>query len=376
MRRYIIATTVIIATLLAFPLVATAQDDDGQVIMTEVYRLEEGERIGGDLVVIAREAIFENGSRVDGDLTVMAETVKLHGRVGGDVVILAGEFELGRGANIRGDLNYCASRAELSDGAYVAGSRSQECGTPLPEIARLLGGDDLSIYLPDILGPHMTRGIDVEIGRRTAIAEVGYDPIRIISWAFTSATILALLGALTLMLWPDRVELVRQTIESAPVISGGLGFLTLLVGFLAGAAFLIICGLGVAVWALMLAALVLGWSGWGMIVGRWATRQLDGAVTPLATLVIGLFGFSALTGLLNLIPVLGTLVSILLSIVISSVGLGAVALTHFGGIPYQTGPRGHQQALPQPISEAPTRPDDDGPVESDEPRPSPEDDAG
>jgi hypothetical protein len=156
----------------------------------------------------------------------------------------------------------------------------------------------------------------------------------VISWQFAtlgSALMMMLLGVVAMLVAPKQMNRIATAAASQPALSFGAGILTVIVGILAGALLLIACCLGIFVWLALAIASVVGW----IAIGLWFGQRLlallkvrNGSV--LVEVALGLF----------LITVIGRLplcIGPLFSMIVGSIGLGAVVLTRFGQQPVSPG---------------------------------------
>jgi len=323
MRRVLLIS--LLALLLAF--LATpvfADGNDGKVIFGGSFTLESGEELDGDLVVFGGSAVLEEDSRVDGSVVVMGGSASIAGKVDDDVVVFGGNVELRATAIVDGDLITIGGNAEREEGAIIRGSEIK--GLEFRFFPRFW-------TLP-------TR-LYFEYRWPNLWFRFIFDVFRTIFMVLALAT----LGLLIVLFWPKQTEAVGQTVLTAPLPSGGVGLLTIVVAAalmvllaiticLSPVAFL----LGVAT----LAAGIFGWTAVGLLVGQ---RLLEAfkveEINPLIAVAVGVL----LISLLGAVPCLGPV----MVIVVGSLGLGAVVLTRFGT---QTYP------LPAPVPPAPAQPEE------------------
>jgi hypothetical protein len=212
---------------LAFAAEDTADED--RVSMGSDVRVEEGEDLQGDVVVIGANA-------------------QIDGHVRGDVVVLGGQLSLGPKAKIDGDAVHLIGHFERAEGALVAGSRvgvgqedAEALAGRIEGAASASAGTDLAV---------------LEVRPPPTVSAGGSWLARLGSWLLGSLFLLVV-GLLFLNTWPERARNLRRTLEAAPgwsllmgsLVSLGMGLLGLLltisvVGALA-LPFLVTLGIGI-----------------------------------------------------------------------------------------------------------------------------------
>ena len=298
---------VLLAGLL-WPQVALAQGPSGdKYVFGGTYTLSSGQTLNGNLYVFGGIATIEDGATVDGNAMLMGGTLKLNGRVTGDVVATGGLVDLGNTAVVDGDVNTAAAHLNQALGAEIHGSINNSAGGPFQ--FNFPGGG-----VPNI--------------------GVNFNPLWDGLWFLFRSFLWAALAILVVLFLPRQTNQVAQAAVAQPLISGGLGLLTVVIVPL----LLIVVAItiiGIPVSLLGLLALVIVW-GFGIValgteVGKrmaemfkqeWALAVKAGVGTFILVVVAD--------GLARLIPCIGWTIPALLGIV----GVGAVLLTRFGTQPY------------------------------------------
>jgi predicted flap endonuclease-1-like 5' DNA nuclease len=284
---------------------AFAQETIGdRVVMGEDFTLRSGEALDGNLAVLGGNATLETDTLVTGDVTVAGGNLVVDGRIGGNVTMMGGSLTLNETAVIEGDLAAFAGSVQRADGAVVQGNTFNGLRTP-----NRIGpaGPIVPDFDPEPESPRSWFG-------------------RFINWqlgTLGSIILMGLLGLVLVVIAPRGVARVATATATQPALTFGVGFLTLIVGFLAGAILLIACGLGLLVWLALIAASVLGW----IAVAVWLGQRLLGALKMRTASSIGevLAGVVIIT-LLSRLPCIGWL----FWLIFVAWGLGAVVLTRFG----------------------------------------------
>jgi cytoskeletal protein CcmA (bactofilin family) len=322
MRRVLLAC--LLALLLAFSATPVFADgnDNGKVIFGGSFTLESGEELDGDLVVFGGSAVLEEDSRVDGSVVVMGGSASIAGEVDGDVVVFGGDVELRATAIVDGDLVTIGGSVEREEGAIVRGS----------EVKGL-----------EFKGFPFFWTLPTRVSLRYRWPNLWFRFIFDIFKTLFMALALAALGLLIVLFWLEQTEVVGQTVLAAPLPSGGVGLLTIVVAAALIVLFAITICLSPVAFLLgvaTLAAGIFGWTAVGLLVGQKLLEAFKvEEINPLIAVAVGIL----LISLLAAVPCLGPI----LVIVVGSLGLGAVVLTRFGT---QTYP------LPAPVPPAPPVP--------------------
>jgi hypothetical protein len=285
--------------------VALAQEIIGdRVVAGDNFTLRSGETLDGNLAVFGSNAVLEPDSLVTGDVIVAGGNLVVDGRIGGTVTMVGGALTLNEAAVIEGDLATFAGSVNRAPGAEVQGDTFSGLRTP------------------NRIGPAGPVMPQFDFEPEPPRSWFG----RFINWqlgTLGSIILMSLLGLVLVVIAPRGVARVASATAAQPALAFGVGFLTLIVGLLAGAILLIACGLGLLVWLALGAASILGWIG----AAVWLGQRLLGALKLRTASSIGevLAGVVLIT-LLSRLPCIGWL----FWIVFASIGLGAVVLTRFG----------------------------------------------
>ncbi len=309
MKRISALTLLLILFLaLAWPQTARAQGQEGdKFVLGGTYTLPSGETLDGNLFIFGGTATIEAGSQVNGDVLLAGGSLVVKGEIKGNIAATGGLIDLRDNAVVNGDVTAIAASLERDPGAEVKGKVNTNVTGPL------------QVTTPGFIDvPNM---------------HVDAYPIWRVFWYFLRSFLWAALAILVVLFLPHQVEQTAQTAISQPLISGGLGIMTVIVlPILLVVAAITIIGIPVSLLGALL--LVITWS-FGIIVigtevGRrlaqifnqeWALALEAGLGTLLLTLV---------TNGLGLIPCVGWIPAALVGVV----GLGAVLLSRFGTQPY------------------------------------------
>lgn len=314
MRRnlWLIAVAVCLLLAGAAPVVYAQGDGGDKFVFNETFVLSAGETLHGRLAVANGAATLEAGSVVSRDVAAFGSNLTIAGTVFGNVAAFGGQVYLAKTAVIEGDFAAFGAEVVQEPGAVIRGER--------------VSGDRRAPDGPS--WPPASGGRDM--ARKVLQWQLG---------TLGSVLLLGLLGVAAVTLAPQAVGRVAQAARANPALNFGLGLLTLIVAGLAGALLLIACGLGLLVWLALMAACLLGW----IAVGLWLGQRLLVGLRVRAPSALG--QVVAGVALLTLIARFPWCIGFLFSLVVGSIGLGAVIVTRFG-----------TQSPDEPVAPAPRPP--------------------
>ena len=291
----------------------------GKIVFGDNFTLESGEELNGDLVVFGGNVTVEEEASLNGNLVVFGGTVSSNGNLNGDVVIFGGQIALDENAVVAGDVVTIGGQLEQAEGAEIKGEVVKNVS---PDIQIPNG------QIPSDLNPPQFN--------------INYNPFWTVAGIFYRAVILAALAMLVVVFLKPQMENVSQAIVSQPVMSGGVGLLTVFGGpisIVVVALIMIITLILIPVAALVVfvgaLAIALAWL-FGMIalgneVGERFTQSINQSWAPAFTAGFGTFLLMLVGGAIGQIPCVGWLFVVLVGLV----GIGAAVLTRFGTRPVQ-----------------------------------------
>jgi len=307
--------------------------------------VEENETINNDVIVFDGDLEIQNGGVVNGDVIVFNGDAQLAGTINGDLVIFNGDLEAESQATIHGDCvllngdvkddSASGIRCTNIEGAGITGLTKGFPAVPaVPSVPAIPAVPDLpdTPLTPPIPPVHVVSGV-----------ERGVSPFVDFIRAVGSSLLLGLLAFVVTSAFPDNLRQVKATIRNKPVASGAVGVLTavavpsIAVLLAIVSAILIIVCIGILGFPLilvlflgLLAAMLMGW----VAIGSWLAGRLFRKKdwSPAKAAAIGTILLTFGLGLLGILT--AEWLQIMLSLLLSSIGLGAVALTQFGRKPY------------------------------------------
>ena len=322
----------ILLILIALPTAAFAQSggNGDQVIFGGSYTLESGESLNGDLVVFGGNVELETDSRVDGDILIFGGTITVDGEIDGDLIVIGGSVDLEENAVLHRDLITPGGSVYRAEGAQIFGQVITETNIPV------------DITIPRIFTEEFPRDIPQPVVPTPRVYVSG-NPFWGVIWFFFRTLAFAALAVLVIMFAPKQAERAANTVLAQPILSGGLGILTIIVAIpLLVILMITIILIPVSLLGLLLLAVagLFGWITLGMEVGQ-RLSQLFNSEWPAAVAAgVGTFALTMVTFGIGEIPCIGWVAPFL----VTSVGLGAVILTRFGTQTYPP-----EDMLPVPV---------------------------
>lgn len=318
--RWLIPFTLFAAVvLIIFSRIGEARGVDGFRLRKD-FDLKNGEQIEGDQVIVAASVSLHEGSAVEGKVTLIGNEVSVDGSIAGNAVIVANNLRLGSTASIAGDLVVCADELARSNSARISGELKEEC--------------------------RESRRVSV-----SNIFESAYDSWRNsflvrLSSMIAGALVFGAFAALGTVLIPGPLFRMSRTVWQAPLTTGGLGCLTMVVAFGLTALYLfslllllplVLLPFILVGWLALLLASLLGWMAMAEPVGGFLLRVLH--IDEQPRMITAAVGGVALTLLVRIWALFWftTWIGLIVTIILGSMGLGAVILTRIGTQPFPHG---------------------------------------
>lgn len=312
-KRYKYFVLLVTLIILIIPGTAFARDlQDDRVVAGGTFTLESGEAVDGSLIVFGGSAITEQDSLVEADVVVFGGIVTIDGTVVGNVVGVGGVVNLRENAVVEGDVTTIAGTLNRETGALVEG-----------QVITGIDAPALTIF-PETL----------DIPTNFTQFEPVFNPVGFTLWRvvwFIFRTFLwGALAALVAMFLPNPTTRTSKAIVNQPVMSGGVGLLTIIITPVLLLLLAITCILS-PISLLGVLALVVAWAfgriAIGLEIGNRIAKTFDREwPIPLAA-GVGTFGLTlVIDSVGTFIPCVGWLIPALVGLF----GLGAVVLTRFG----------------------------------------------
>lgn len=307
-----IAIILVFITALAFPAVALAsppgaEPQDDKIVFGNNFTLASGQTLDGSLIVFGGNAVIQPNATVQGDIAVFGGNLDVNGLVERNLVVVGGNATLGDSAHVMGNVNTVAAALNRASGARIDGQVVTGSNHPFTF------NPPTSLFTPG-------QGIVFH-----PITDFFFTVGRILSQSLA----LAALAILVILFLPKQVERNANAVTSQPLMSAGLGLLTIIVAPLLLVLIMItIILIPVSILgfiALGLAGLF-GWITIGIEVGKRLEQALNQKWHLAISAGLGTFLMTLVVNSIGEIPCIGWTVPFLVTLA----GLGAVVLTRFG----------------------------------------------
>ncbi len=292
-----------------------------EVVLGNSYTLESGQTLKDDLFIFGGTVNLMEGSTIDGNVYLLGGSLSAAGTVNGDMIILGGAVTLAKTFILNGNLTTAGASISRDPGAQISGK--VQTGENIPYLI-LPGG---------VRFPNLSRS---------------FDPLFRVAGFFLRVFLWALGAMIVAMFLPAHLERISEAARTQPLISGGMGLLTvIIVPIIIILLAITICLIPVAV--LVALILVLAWA-YGLIaigfeIGKRVAKMFSQAWHPAISAGLGtLLLMTVLNSLEAIIPCVGWIPKV----VVGFIGLGAVLLTQLGMKAYLTTPSLLAEGTPPP----------------------------
>ncbi|GAP64678.1 hypothetical protein ARMA_3101 [Ardenticatena maritima] len=347
----------IVATLAATPVWADTCDRTEDVaLLGQNMTIESGETFCGDIAIMGGSLVVEQDAKVRGDIAIAGGSATVDGTVDGDIAVFGGQVTLGETALVTGDVALAGGTLNREAGARVEG-RVAEAGD-----------------FPD-LGFNFTPGT-FNFLEGGAVRARG--PMEMVLaamwWGFRTVMKIFILGALAFLLAllaPNALRNATRTAEQSPIESfavGCLGILAMVLLIILSAITIIGIPVALVLVVILVAGLLYGLIVTGTLLGERLLKGLNVTAVRLTTAaVVGVVLIEILRALTDVVPLMGGLLSFTVSVLVISLGAGAVVLSRggqqvYGGkgisafLPGDSGNTPPPPATPTPTPPAPPAP--------------------
>ncbi|HEY5729361.1 MAG TPA: hypothetical protein VIS72_04880 [Anaerolineales bacterium] len=298
----------------------------GRVIFGSNITIESGEPFDGDLVLFGGNVTVSEGAELNGDLVVIGGNIVSDGALNGDVVVVGGQIQLEETAVVAGDVVLVGGQIQKAVGAEIMGDLINNVAPQIDIPNGRVPPPVLDIpSVPDVPG----------IPGIPSVVNVRFNPFSEFGRIFATSLLMAILGVLTVLFFQERLDKVSHAVVAQPLMVGGIGLLSIIVGV---ALFLTI---------IPVVALVFAWL-FGMVaIGREVGERLAKAVRQDWAMVVnaglGTFLLMFVVGSIQAVGNISWVVGCFTWVVPAVIGLlaiGSVVVTRFGAQAVQSPARG------------------------------------
>lgn len=313
----IFVAAAILVILLITPITALAQApttepaktiSGDQIVIANTYRLAAGDELIGNLAVIGGTATLDEGSTMTGDVFLTGGTLTVSGTVNGDFIAIGGAINIEDTADINGNISLIGATIKKSPLAEINGEITEQS----PKFFDFNLSDPKALNFPF-----------------TAKTSILTKMLQASLQALAMAALAVILG----LLLPQQLKRVADTISAEPLVTGGVGLLSVVVvPILLVLLTITIILIPVTILGTLLIgfAVLFGWIAIGYEIGQRLAVLFKTTWHPSIAAGIGVLLLGLVTGFATLIPCIGWLIGVIVAIL----GLGAVVISRFGSSKY------------------------------------------
>ena len=275
-----------------------------QFLMGDIYVLNKYEKVDGNIVGIGTTLVIEDGAAVVGDISLIGGQMDISGNVTGDINVFAGTTHVYETAIISGGINQIAHQINVDPGAHISGEIN-------------------TFTFPMKLSSEIVGGVEETLSWLRPAGWIAFQLIKNLILIFITALIIFLFEKPTLR--------VARCIKKQVVVSWGAGLLVMIAAPIVSLVLIItIClsPIGIILILAFLLANIWGWAGISFVIGDNVARWLKLDWPEEAEAATGAVLLGLGSTLLAFLPCIGFMISMM----ISSVGLGGIVLSKFGTI--------------------------------------------
>jgi hypothetical protein len=313
--RYLLIATILLLALAPTPVLAqdpTPQPENlisgDQLVIGNTFSLRENESLDGNMLILGGIASTAYGSNVSGDIVLVGGTLSIDGNVNGDIVSIGGSVNLGDNAIVNGDLSILGGTLQRSNLAIINGGINQNA----PGTFDFNFPGSKNNWWPFNTGRSLVT--------------------RVLNAVFQSLAI-GILAVLIGLLLPHNIKNIASTIKREPLVSGGIGLLTIVVVpivLLLLIITILLIPVSVLGFIALSLAVLLGFIAVGFEIGQRMAELVKTSWHPSISAGLGTLLLALVTSSANLIPCVGWI----LGFVASIIGLGAVITSRVGSEKY------------------------------------------
>lgn len=328
-----IKSLIVLLALLLIPtsaVLAQSPNSNGDIFLFgQNYTLESGETLDGNVAVIGGNIVIEKDAVVNGDTVLVGGNLKMDGSAGGDVVLVGGNLTVSD--TVDGNVVVVGGQILLTETAVVEGDVTTMGGQIKKEPGAEIKGNTVNnappVELPEV--PEVPSVPSVPNSPSVPSVEVNTNPLWEAAGVLGRAIALALIGMLLTLFLQPQLDRAASSAMQQPMLAGGFGLLTLLLG---PVAIVILAVTILLIPVALIAALILplawlfGMIALGQEVGDRFAKAVNQTWAPVLATGLGTFLLVLVTGVVGMIPCVGWLPSFLVTLL----AVGTTAMTFFG----------------------------------------------
>lgn len=317
---------------------------NGRVLLGSNVTIESGEPFEGDLVLFGGNVTVKPGAELNGDLVVIGGNIVSEGTLDGDVVVVGGQIKLEATAVVSGDVVLVGGQIQRAEGAQIQGDLINNVA---PQID-IPGGN-----VPPVV-PGVPEVPDVpSTPTLPNVVNVDFNPFWEFGRVLASSLLMSFLAMLAVLFFQERLDKVSHAVVSQPLMVGGVGLLSVVVGV---ALFLTVIPIVALVFAWLFGIVAMGKE-----VGERLARAMRQEWAMVLSAGVGTFLLMFVVGSIQAVNNFSWVVGCFTWIIPALIGLlavGSVVVTRFGAQAVQSPVRGvfsppaDAGQAPPPASEA------------------------
>ncbi len=339
-QKITLLIALVLITALALPgtaLAAGAADrPHDEFVFGNTYTLHSGDTLDGNLFVFGGIATLESGSTVTGSVMVMGGTLSISGKVDGDVQVMGGYIKLTSSAVVNGDVSSLGGYLDQDSGATILGTVSTEEQVGAWDFGDIRQWDTFPMRQFQTFPNLDAFGIL-------------WDGFFYILTVF----VMAFLAMAIVMFWPQHTARVAHAIVAQPLMTGGLGLLTILVVpavLILLTITIILSPVALVGFIVLVVLCVFGWIALGLEIGQRMAAMFKTEWHPAVAAGLGTFALTFLVGgVYTVFNQFCCCIGWIGLIVVGCLGLGSAMLTGFGTVDYP----GPVKLTPVPVKPTP-----------------------
>jgi hypothetical protein len=279
-----------------------------QIVIANTYRLETGDILEGNLAVVGGTATIAEGAVMTGDVFLTGGTISINGLINGDIIAIGGALNIEDTATINGNIVLIGATIKRSPLAKINGEITEQT----PKFF------DFNFENPQGLNLPFTKT---------------QTPLTKMLQASLQALAMSALAVVLGLLLPQQIKRVGATLTTEPLVTGGVGLLTVVIlpiVLVLLTVTIILIPITVLTALLLGLAFMFGWIAVGYEIGERMAGMFKTVWHPSIAAGIGVLLLSLVTGFATLIPCIGWVIGAIVGIL----GLGAVVISRFGSSKY------------------------------------------
>jgi len=291
----------------------------GRVIFGSNITIEAGEPFDGDLVLFGGNVTVETEAELNGDLVVIGGNIVSDGLLDGDVVVVGGQIKLEDTAIVSGDVVLVGGQIERAEGAKIEGDLINNVA---PQID--IPNGRVPPVVPDVPNVPDVPAVP-DVPSFPNIVNVDFNPFFEFGRVFSTSLLMAVLGVLAVLFFEERLDKVSHAVITQPLMVGGIGILSILVGL---ALFLTVIPVVALIFAWLFGIIAIGQE-----VGERLAKALRQNWAMVVSTGLGTFLLMFVVGSIQAVSDLAWIVGCftwVIPVVIGLLAIGAVVVTRFG----------------------------------------------